>query len=225
MSELKLVIGNRNYSSWSLRAWLALRKSGAVFDTEVIPLDTPEFRERIPGYSPTGRVPVLWHNGHRIWDSLAIGEYANEQFAGGSLWPSDPPSRGLGRAMAAEMHSGFADLRSKMPMNCRASQRRVPVDGALQADIDRVWEAWSFALSRHRDSGPWLLGRYSLVDAMFAPVVLRFQTYGVEPPAKIRPYCTMVLEDPDLRDWVAAALLEDWVIEQDEAGESPEKSN
>ncbi len=225
MNELKLVIGNRNYSSWSLRAWLALRKSGAAFDTVVIPLDTPEFHQRIADYSPTGRVPVLWHDGNCIWDSLAIGEYANERFAGGSLWPPDATSRGLGRAMAAEMHSGFADLRAKMPMNCRAGQRRVPMDDALQGDIDRVWAAWSIALSRHGDSGPWLLGNYSLVDAMFAPVVLRFQTYGVEPPAEIRPYCTRVLEDPDLREWIAAALQEDWVIEQDEAGESPGKSN
>ena len=225
MSALKLVIGNRNYSSWSLRAWLALKKSGAEFESVVIPLDTPEFRERIDNYSPTGRVPVLWHDGQCIWDSLAIGEYVNEQFAGGSLWPPDASSRGLGRAMAAEMHSGFADLREKMPMNCRAVHRRVPMDDALQTDIDRVWEAWSLALSRHRDIGPWLLGNYSLVDAMFAPVVLRFQTYGVEPPSGIRPYCTQVLEDPDLHEWIEAALQENWIIEQDEAGESPDKSS
>ncbi len=222
MSNLQLVIGNRNYSSWSLRAWLALTKSGAAFDTLLLPLDTAEFRERIADYSPTGRVPVLLHGEHRIWDSLAIGEYANERFANGGLWPEDAASRGLGRAMAAEMHSGFADLRQKMPMNCRALDRRVPMDNALRADIERVQSAWSFALSHHREAGPWLLGRYSLADAMFAPVVLRFRTYGVEAPGEIGGYCRQVLDDPDLRQWIELAQREVWVIEQDEAGESPE---
>ncbi len=219
MGELQLVIGNRNYSSWSLRAWLAVQKSGVPFETVVLPLDTPEFEQQIGNYSPTRRVPVLWHEDRCIWDSLAIGEYVNEAFADGSLWPRDGASRGLGRAMAAEMHSGFPDLRGKMPMNCRARNRRVAMDPALAADIERIWSLWSDALSAHGDAGPWLLGEYSLADAMFAPVVLRFRTYGVAPPPDIEPYCQRVLEDPDLQFWLAAALEESWVIDADEAGE------
>jgi glutathione S-transferase len=217
--EIQLVIGNRNYSSWSLRAWLALQKSGVSFETVVLPLDTPEFEEKIGDYSPTRRVPVLWHEGRCIWDSLAIGEYVNEQFAGGSLWPLDAASRGMGRAMAAEIHSGFPYLRNKMPMNCRARNRQVPVDRALGADIERIWTLWSDALSAHADAGPWLLGGYSLADAMFAPVVLRFRTYGVAPPRDIELYCRAVLGDPDLQPWLEAAREESWVIDAEEVGE------
>ena len=128
MAEIRLVIGNKNYSSWSLRAWLCLRKCDVDFEEILIPLDTPEFKARISDYSPTGRVPVLWHEGREIWDSLAICEYANEAFAGGRLWPDNLASRGLGRSMVAEMHSGFMFLRSKMPMNCRALDRHVPMN-------------------------------------------------------------------------------------------------
>lgn len=219
MSEIHLVVGNRNYSSWSLRAWLALQKGGVSFETTVLPLDTPEFEEKIGDYSPTRRVPVLWHEGRCIWDSLAIGEYVNEQFAGGSLWPRDAASRGMGRAMAAEMHSGFPDLRGKMPMNCRARNRRVAVDRALGRDIERIWTLWSDALSAHADAGPWLLGKYSLADAMFAPVVLRFRTYGVALPRDVEPYCQAVLGDPDLQPWLVAAGEEAWVIDAEEVGE------
>ena len=219
MSAIRLVIGNRNYSSWSLRAWLALQKSGVPFETVVLPLDTPEFRAKIGEYSPTGRVPVLWHEERCIWDSLAIGEYVNEQFAGGRLWPQDAASRGMGRAMAAEMHSGFPDLRRKMPMNCRARKRRVSVDPPLEADIERIWSMWSDALTAHADAGPWLLGEYSVADAMFAPVVLRFETYGVAPPPDIAPYRRVVLGDPDLQRWLAAAREEEWVIDAEEVGE------
>ena len=218
MNEVQLVIGNRNYSSWSLRAWLPLRKSGIEFETVVLPLDCPEFEEKIADYSPTRKVPVLWHGGQCIWDSLAIAEYCNEAFAAGRLWPEEPASRALGRSMAAEMHSGFPELRARMPMNCRARNRQVPMDAPLTAEIERVWTLWSDALSCHADSGPWLLGAYSLADAMFAPVVLRFATYGVELPVDIASYCQAVLDDADLQEWVALAGEEEWVVAADEAG-------
>ena len=216
--DVQLVIGNRNYSSWSLRAWLPLAKSGVEFETVLLPLDTPEFFARIGEYSPTGRVPVLWHEGQCIWDSLAIGEYINEQFAGGALWPQDPSSRALGRSMAAEMHSGFTALRSRMPMNCRASGRTVELDDALNADLERLWSLWSDSLDCHHDHGPWLLGQYSLADAMFAPVVLRLGTYGIEPPADLQPYCSAVSNDDTLSAWIELALQEKWIVEADEAG-------
>jgi len=221
VSELQLVIGNRNYSSWSLRAWLPLRKSGVPFDTVLLPLDTPEFAERIADYSPSGRVPVLWHDGQCIWDSLAIGEYVNEQFAGGALWPEDAASRALGRSMIAEMHSGFSQLRARMPMNCRASNRRIPIDEALQADLERMWTLWSDSLACHSDAGGWLLGQYSLADAMFAPVVIRFQGYDVALPEDIKSYCEHALADPELKEWLAAAAQETWIVTQDEAGVEP----
>lgn len=219
MSEgIQLIIGNRNYSSWSLRAWLPLAKTGVEFETVLIPLDTPEFFDTIGEYSPTGRVPVLWHDGRCVWDSLAIGEYINEQFAGGALWPQDASSRALGRSMSAEMHSGFTTLRSRMPMNCRASGRKVELDNALNVELERLWTLWSDSLDSHHDHGPWLLGQYSLADAMFAPVVLRLGTYGIEPPADLLPYYNTVLNDDTLLRWLDLALQESWIVDADEAG-------
>lgn len=220
MSNLRLVIGNRNYSSWSLRAWLPLRHCGATFETLLVPLDTPEFEQRIGALSPTRKVPVLWHGDLCIWDSLAIGEYVNECFAGNSLWPADPSLRALGRSMAAEMHSGFTHLRSRMPMNCRARDRSVEIDSWLQADIGRVWILWRQARAAVAGQGSWLLGEYSLLDAMFTPVVLRFQTYGVAVPEDLKPWCRQVLADPCLLEWLSAALDERWIVDADEAGSS-----
>lgn len=218
MAEVQLVIGNRNYSSWSLRAWLCLCKSGAHFDVVLLPLDTPEFAERIGDYSPTRRVPVLWDDGQCVWESLAICEYANERFAQGSLWPADASSRGLGRCMVAEMHGGFLELRSRMPMNCRVENRLVEIDAALQADIDRVFALWGDSLACHSDKGPWLLGEFSIADAMFAPVVIRFRSYGISIPDDIRPYYDQVLSDPDVRTWLEGAREETWIVDADEAG-------
>ena len=218
MSDVRLVIGNKNYSSWSLRAWLCLRKCKLEFEEVLLPLDTPEFKARISEYSPTGRVPVLWHKGDPIWDSLAICEYANDVFAAGSLWPDDVASRGLGRSMVAEMHSGFMHLRNDMPMNCRVKNRHVPMSDGLQADIDRMCSLWTTALVAHSAGGSWLLGVFSIADAMFAPVVMRFRNYGVDVPAQVQAYCDHVLGDADMQAWVAAGLKETWIVEADEAG-------
>ena len=218
MSPIRLVIGNKNYSSWSLRAWLCLRKCNVEFEEVLIPLDTSEFAARIGEYSPTGRVPVLSHEGRDVWDSLAICEYLNEVFADGDLWPKDIESRSLGRSMVAEMHSGFMSLRSEMPMNCRAVDRRVPINESLTADIDRLCSLWTTALTGHAHSGPWLLGEFSIADAMFAPVVIRFRNYGVQLPAVVQAYCDHLLADEDMQAWVEQALLESWIVEADEAG-------
>jgi glutathione S-transferase len=218
MNKVQLVIGNKNYSSWSLRAWFCLRKSGASFDEVLLPLDTPEFAERIGDFSPTRRVPVLWDDGQCVWDSLAICEYVNDRFAHGRLWPEDIYSRGLGRAMAAEMHGGFFQLRDKLPMNCRVDNRFVERDSALQADIDRVFSLWGDSLACHGDKGPWLLGDVSIADAMFAPVVMRLRSYAITVPDDIKPYCDHVLADPDVKDWLEGALKETWIVEADEAG-------
>ncbi len=216
MSKPVLVIGNKNYSSWSLRGWLALRKAGADFEEEWLPLDTPEFAERIGRLSPTGRVPVLRDGELTVWDSLAIAEYANERWAAGRLLPENQQLRAQARAAMAEMHSGFPELRARMPMNCRAVQRQVPIDTALQRDIDRICSLWTTCLARH--GGPWLFGSFSLADAMFAPVVIRFSNYQVELPEPALAYMGTVLADADVVAWMEAGRLEPEIVEADEAG-------
>ena len=218
MSRTVLVLGNKNYSSWSLRAWLALRKAGAEFEERKLPLDTPRFEDEIADFSPTRRVPVLWDDALCIWDSLAICEYVNERWAEGSLLPAALADRARARSLCAEMHSGFDALRRQMPMNCRATQRHVEVDADLQSDLSRVISLWRECLDTARASGPWLFGDFSLADAMFAPVVLRFETYGVETPEVVSAYRRAVLADPDIIDWVTAGCAEDDVVEADEAG-------
>lgn len=213
-----LVIGNKNYSSWSLRGWLAMRKAGVDFEERRLPLDTPTFEAEISALSPSRRVPVLWDGDLCVWDSLAIGEYVNERWADGRLLPADRALRAQARSLCAEMHAGFPALRSDMPMNCRATGRKVPMSAALEADIRRIVELWSQARVASDERGPWLLGDFSLADAMYAPVAFRFQTYGVTVPDVARDYMHTVFEDTDIRAWVEAALAETEVVEADEAG-------
>lgn len=207
MAEPLLVIGDKNSSSWSLRAWLAMRKTGVPFDEELIPLDTVEFEERIHDYSPTRCVPALHDGGCVIWDSLAICEYANEAFANGALWPDERQARALARALSAEMHSGFAALREQMPMNWKAPRHAVPSTPALERDIHRVRAIWSECLARG-PRGPWLFGRFSIADAMYSPVVLRFHTYEVAVAESEAAYMSTMLGDADVTDWLRAAKRE-----------------
>ena len=218
MTTPLLVIGNKNYSSWSLRAWIALRKADVVFEECKLPLDTPEFTRRIGDYSPTRRVPVLRDGEVCVWDSLAIGEYINERWAAGKLLPEAPATRARARSLCAEMHSGFAALRAEMPMNCRAEGRRVPVGQGLAADIERVQEVWAGERGRNATAGPWLMGSFSLVDAMYIPVALRFRTYGVNVTEPVQAYMDTVWNDPDISAWVQAGRDESDVVEADEAG-------
>jgi len=213
-----LVIGNKNYSSWSLRAWLGLRKSGAPFEEKRIAFGSEEFTERISDYSPTRRVPVLHHDGSLVWDSLSICEYVNEAFTAGRLWPDDLLQRAEARSISAEMHAGFELLRERMPMNCRARGRKVAVDNALAAEIARIESIWDGCRASNAAGGPWLYGRFSIADAMFAPVALRFASYGVSLDGAAQTYSEFVLADPDLGDWIRAAELETEVVEADEVG-------
>jgi len=213
-----LVIGNKNYSSWSLRPWLCLRKAGVEFTEQCLALDTARFEEEIATYSPTRRVPVLWDGSRCVWDSLAIAEYINERWANNTLWPLALPERAWARSVSAEMHAGFACLRESMPMNCRARDRRVTEHKTLQIDIDRVLDIWHECRQQLRGSGDWLFGPFSIADAMFAPMALRFNTYGVELPESARHYVETTLSDPDIGDWIAAAAAESDVIEQAEVG-------
>lgn len=216
-----LYIGNRNYSSWSLRAWLALRFMAIDFRVERIPLDTPEFAARIRAISAAARVPVLQDGASTVWDSLAIGEYGAELAAaeqGPPGWPADAALRAHARCAVAEMHSGFQALRNALPMNIRAL-RTVELDDPVQRDIDRLAGLWCEALTLHDGRGPWLYGERSIADAFFAPVLLRFRTYGVPVPELCQPWLETLLGDTELEAWCALALEETEIVDADEAGE------
>jgi glutathione S-transferase len=216
MAPLTLVIGNKNYSSWSLRAWLLMKHVGITFEEIVIALDVPGTREALERQSPSGRVPVLRHGSLIVWDSLAICEYVAELTGKG--WPERREARAVARAVAAEMHSGFTTLRSLWPMNARARNRRTVVTAALEADVERIDELWNDCRGRFGEGGPWLFGEYSIADAMYAPVVLRFNTYGAHTSQTARWYMASVLEDAALQEWLQAAQQEPWTIAADEVG-------
>jgi glutathione S-transferase len=216
MEPLTLIIGNKNYSPWSLRAWLLLKHVGAAFEEIVVPLDTADTREKLERYGPSGRVPVLHHGELRVWDSLAICEYVAELTGKG--WPQSRAARAVARSVCAEMHSSFTTLRSLWPMNARARNRRTAVTTALEADIERIDEIWNDCRGRFGAGGPWLFGEYTAADAMYAPVVLRFNTYGARISQTARWYMASVLEDGALQEWLQAAKHERWTIAADEVG-------
>lgn len=215
-----LVIGNKNYSSWSLRPWLLLTQLGIPFTEVRLPLDTPEFAEKIGQWSPTGRVPVLRHGRLTVWDSFAICEYVNDVLAPGRGWPADPPTRAHARSVCAEMHAGFMALRNELPMNCRARGRRVQRSAACEADLQRIYSSWRVCRQHYGDGGPWLFGAFSIADAMYAPVALRLLTYDVSRDAVVQAYIDALLALPALQAWLAAAQAETEVVEADEAGET-----
>lgn len=218
MDKVTLVIGNKNYSSWSLRAWLALRKAGVEFAERRLPLDTEQFAEDIGDYSPSAKVPALRDGPHTVWDSLAICEYINERWANGELWPQQLHRRARARAIGAEMHAGFPALRQQMPMNCRASDRRVLMNAELERDISRIMDIWRERREEAGGSGPWLFGSFSIADAMYAPVALRFHTYGIEMPDVVHNYVETVLQDCDVGEWIVAAREEEEIVEAGEVG-------
>ena len=215
----KLIIGNKNYSSWSLRPWLLLREAGIDFDEQRIVLDTPTAKSEIAEWSPSGRVPVLQLGDQAVWDSLAICETVAERWADKQLWPDDPDERAYARSISAEMHAGFSVLRECMPMNCRAMGRIVPIPDELGADIDRIIAIWADCHKQFGDRGGWLFGRFSVADAMYAPVVLRLRTYGINLPESAGYYPHRLLESAAMQDWLAAAECETEVIEADEKGQ------
>jgi glutathione S-transferase len=212
-----LTMGNRNYSSWSLRPWLLMKHAGLEFAERVIPLDTPQFARDVAATSPTRRVPVLRHGALLVWDSLAICEYACE--LAGRGWPAARDARAVARAACAEMHSGFPALRSQWPMNARATGRKTAPSPERSAEIARIEELWADCRSQFGAGGPWLFGEYSVADAMYAPVVLRLRTYGATVSDATAAYMTAVLADAHLREWLAAAAAESWTIAESEIGQ------
>lgn len=215
---LTLVVGNRNYSSWSLRAWLFLAHAGLPFETLRLPLDTEEFRRRIGDYSPSRRVPVLLDGGRRIWDSLAICEYVAERAPRVRAWPPDEAARALARSVSCEMHAGFAALRAELPLNCRARGRQVEPGPEAWRDIERVTAIWTEARTDYGSGGRWLFGEFGIADAMYAPVALRFLTYGIPLPDAAAAWVDTVATDPAMQDWLAGAAAEPEIIEQEERG-------
>ena len=216
MSRMVLVIGNKNYSSWSFRGWLMVTHAGAAFDEVRIVLDEPATKQRILEHSPAGRVPVLRDGEVTVWESLAIGEYLAERFPAARLWPEDPEARAHARAVSAEMHAGFATLREAMPMNCRAhlpGKGRAP---GVEHDIARIVALWRHCRERYGAGGDMLFGEFGIADAMFAPVVTRFVTYGVALDSVAREYADAVWALPAVEAWVAAARAEPERIESEE---------
>ena len=207
-TALTLIIGNKNYSSWSLRPWLLLRQFGIAFDEIMLPLDTPEYYRRIPEYSPTGRVPVLRAGEVDIWDSLAICETVNERWLGGRGWPADADSRALARSASAEMHSGFAALRGQLPFHCRRRPDAYRWDADADRDIARIQQLWRQLRSRCSGTGDFLCGDFGIVDAMFAPVCVRFRGYGVAVDENASRYMQAIFALPGFVEWDAAAAAE-----------------
>ncbi|MBB6094823.1 glutathione S-transferase [Povalibacter uvarum] len=201
---LSLVIGNKQLSSWSLRPWLVLRHLEIAFREIPLTLDVPSFGPAIQQYSAAGRVPVLVDGDLGIWDSLAIIEYLHEKSAG-RAWPSDPAQRAHARSISAEMHSGFAALRQSWPLQAATTGLRVPLSPEGRKDVARIDELWQDCRRRHRNAGPWLFGKWSAADAFYAPVVLRFRSYGASVSEVSAAYVSQTLADPSLIEWIAAA--------------------
>lgn len=215
----KLIIGNKNYSSWSLRSWLLLKKAGIEFEEHRIVLDTDTSAKEIASFSEAGRVPILQLGDLTVWDTLAIAETVAERWPDKQLWPANPDERAFARSICAEMHSGFPHLRECMPMNCRAMGRKVHLPDELGDDIDRVIAIWATCHRHYGHRGGWLFGDFSIADAMFAPVVLRLRTYGINLPESAGFYPHRLLESVAMQEWLAAAECETEVIEADEKGQ------
>jgi glutathione S-transferase len=217
MADFTLVIGNKNYSSWSLRGWLIAKAAGIDFEEVVIPLDRPETQTAIRKHSPSGRVPVLIDKGLQVWESLAIGEYLNELKPEALLWPDAAAARAHARSVSSEMHAGFVELRNNMPMNIRSSFPGKGMTPTVRADIERITGLWrdsrkKFAGATAKDEG-FLFGSFGIADAMFAPVVTRLRTYAVQLDGDSEAYATAVMNHPAMKEWVAASKNEPWLID------------
>lgn len=214
MEGLVLYIGNKNYSSWSMRPWIGLTAAGIPFEERLIPFDfaagNPLFRD----ISPTGRVPVLHHGALRVWESLSIMEYAAELFPDAGLWPEDVGDRAMARSISMEMLSGFRALRNACPMNIRREKGKIKLPEGVTDDVRRIEDIWRDM--RRRSGGPFLFGRFSAADAMYAPVVSRFDVYDLVSSGDTLEYMAAVQAHPAWIAWREAAKVETWVVPEDE---------
>jgi glutathione S-transferase len=214
--RLRLLIGNKNYSSWSLRPWLVLEHAGIPFEEEVISFNADDFKARVTRYSPVGKVPVLVDGDLAIWDSLAIVEYLAETFPDKALWPADRGARARARSICAEMHSSFQHMRSTLTMNLSVRFPHVLLTVGAQRDVARIIDMWADCRSRFGAEGPFLFGRFSIADAFFAPVTRRFITYDVKLPEVAARYVATIDALPAMQEWVAAARAENDFVPEDE---------
>ncbi len=215
---MKLIIGNKNYSSWSLRGWLAVKQSGLAFEEIIVPIHTDDWSDQkkaMGEIQPSqGKVPVLWDGEAVVWDSLAIIEYLSDKVGRDRFWPKDDAARAMARSMVAEMHSGYFAFRAQCPMNVRRRVENARVDDAAKADIVRILTLWAEARARFGRGGPFLFGSFCAADIIYAPIISRFMTYGIGVPGFAVNYMQAVWEHEWLHAWVEAAEAEDWVIEQ-----------
>jgi len=214
MADFTIYIGNRVYSSWSLRGWLPLKHLGVPFDEIMIPLYVEGGKDAILARSPSGKVPALHHRGRTIWESLAIGEYLAERFPTAKLWPEDDGARALARSVSSEMHAGFANLRVELSMNLRRTIPGRVFTAEAKAEIERIQAIWRDCRSRFGTAGPFLFGHFTIADAMFAPVVTRFRTYEITLDAECARYADAVWNLPAMKAWCDAAKAETIVIEK-----------
>jgi len=213
---LTLIIGNKNYSSWSMRPWIAMKTAGIAFEEKVIPLYEPGSREKVLQYSPAGKVPVLIDGDDRIWESLAIIEHLAEKFPGAGLWPRDAQARSHARVVASEMHGGFGALRRACPMNMWLPPKPRPQSEEVMADVARIAALWDDCRARFgqklEPGGPFLFGAFGAADAMYAPIVARFHGFGLSVGKSARAYMEAVMALPAWAEWTGAALKEPWIM-------------
>lgn len=215
---MKLIIGNKNYSSWSLRPWLFLSYHQLDFEEVRIPMFIDNFKEKLQTYTEAGFVPVLQDKELTVWDSLAICEYISEQYLSGTGWPANPKARATARSCSAEMHSGFTNIRSSMPMNARATQRKVDISATTALEINRIQMLWEKLRLQNANQGPWLFGEFTIADCMFAPIVFRFHTYEIELSAEALTYMLFFYQHPLMQVWLEASKNELEIIDRSEAG-------
>jgi glutathione S-transferase len=213
---MHLILGNKNYSSWSLRPWIAMKVAGLAFDEEVISLNAPEFKNRLLQVSGTGKVPALIDGDVRIWESLSILEYVAEKFPSAQLWPADPKARAHARTIASEMHAGFLPLRRSCPMNLWRPVKKLALNEETVANVRRIEAMWVECRTRYGNGGPFLFGHFTAADAMYAPVVSRFHTYAIDVGPAARNYMNSIMALTAWREWRDAALKEPWVLPEDE---------
>ena len=213
---LKLIIGNKNYSSWSMRPWIAMKVAGIAFEETVISLNAVDFKAQVGPVSGTGKVPVLIDGDVRVWESLAIMEYLAEKFPKAGLWPADSSARAHARVVAHEMHAGFLPLRKLLPMNMWRPVIKRELTPEAAVNVARIEAIWNDCRARFGKGGPFLFGRFGAADAMYAPVVARLHSYGIEVVATSRAYMDAVMALPAWRDWHDAAVKEPWVLAEDE---------
>jgi len=213
----RLIIGNKNYSSWSLRPWLVLKEFKIPFQETRIALYEEGSKQKLLEHTASGKVPAFYHDDYVVWDSLAICEVLNDLYSQENLWPQQPAARALARSLSNEMHSGFNEIRNQLPMNCRTSITLPNINAGLQQDINRIREIWSLCREQYQQDGDFLLGDFSICDAMFAPVVLRFNSYGIEVSDTEKQYMENMLALESMQEWIKDGINESEIMPMNEA--------